>query len=144
MIFSSDVVMPHYMQLRIWLVLPNCGKLALRWLQNDPSGLLKPEEVLHDMSCQVCNVPSHAGEASWLGIPLLYSFHSCAICHAACTEHWHDTSHSMSLWLQVVGAYSESASDEENKAIKQVALTRPDAPSKDELKKLGYEFAMKV
>ena len=47
-------------------------------------------------------------------------------------------------FLQVVGAYSESASDEENKAIKQVALTRPDAPSKDELKKLGYEFATKV
>lgn len=50
-------------------------------------------------------------------------------------------------WIKdgkVVGAYSESASDEENKAIKQVALTRPDAPSKDELKKLGYEFAMKV
>ena len=42
------------------------------------------------------------------------------------------------------GAYSESATDEQNAALKQVALKRPDAPSMDELKKMGYEFATKV
>ena len=36
------------------------------------------------------------------------------------------------------------ASDEQNAALKQVALNRPDAPSKDELKSMGYDFAMKV
>jgi len=43
-----------------------------------------------------------------------------------------------------VGTYSEGASDEQNAAIKQVALKKPDAPSLDELKKMGYEFATKV
>ena len=46
--------------------------------------------------------------------------------------------------MQVIGTYSESASDEQNAALKQVALTKPDAPSKDELKSLGYDFALKV
>ena len=46
--------------------------------------------------------------------------------------------------MQITGAYSESASDEQNAALKQVALNRPDAPSKDELKSMGYDFAMKV
>lgn len=49
-----------------------------------------------------------------------------------------------SVALQISGAYSESASDEQNAALKQVALKRPDAPSKDELKSMGYDFAMKV
>lgn len=50
-------------------------------------------------------------------------------------------------WVQdgkVVGTYSESASDEQNAALKQVALTKPDAPSLGELKKMGYDFALKV
>lgn len=46
--------------------------------------------------------------------------------------------------LQIVGTYSESASDDQNAALKQVALTKPDAPSKDELKSMGYDFALKV
>ena len=46
--------------------------------------------------------------------------------------------------MQITGAYSEGASDEQNAALKQVALNRPDAPSKDELKSMGYDFAMKV
>lgn len=46
--------------------------------------------------------------------------------------------------MQISGTYSESASDEQNAALKQVALTRPDAPAKDELKSMGYDFAMKV
>ncbi|KAL0018815.1 hypothetical protein WJX77_001023 [Trebouxia sp. C0004] len=50
-------------------------------------------------------------------------------------------------WVQdgkVVGTYSESASDEQNAALKQVALKKPDAPSLGELKKMGYDFALKV
>ncbi|KAL3158044.1 hypothetical protein ABBQ32_011653 [Trebouxia sp. C0010 RCD-2024] len=50
-------------------------------------------------------------------------------------------------WIQdgkITGAYSESASDEQNAALKQVALKRPDAPSKDELQSMGYDFALKV
>ena len=46
--------------------------------------------------------------------------------------------------MQITGAYSESASDEQNAALKQVALKRPDAPSKDELRSMGYDFALKV
>ena len=46
--------------------------------------------------------------------------------------------------LQIVGTYSESASDDQNAALKQVALTKPNAPSKDELKSMGYDFALKV
>lgn len=46
--------------------------------------------------------------------------------------------------MQITGAYSESASDEQNAALKQVALKRPDAPSKDELQSMGYDFALKV
>lgn len=46
--------------------------------------------------------------------------------------------------MQISGTYSESASDEQNAALKQVALSRPDAPAKDELKSMGYDFAMKV
>ena len=48
------------------------------------------------------------------------------------------------MLIQVVGTYSESASDEQNAALKQVALTKPDAPSLGELKKMGYDFALKV
>ena len=48
------------------------------------------------------------------------------------------------LAVQVVGTYSESATDEQNAALKQVALKKPDAPPLDELKKLGYDFALKV
>ncbi|DBA88067.1 TPA: hypothetical protein ACH3X2_005069 [Trebouxia sp. C0005] len=50
-------------------------------------------------------------------------------------------------WVQdgkVVGTYSESATDEQNAALKEVALKKPDAPSLGELKKMGYDFAMKV
>ena len=46
--------------------------------------------------------------------------------------------------MQISGAYSEGASEEQNAALKQVALDRPDAPSKNELKSMGYDFAMKV
>lgn len=48
------------------------------------------------------------------------------------------------MLTQVVGTYSESATDEQNAALKQVALTKPDAPSLGELKKMGYDFALKV
>ncbi len=48
------------------------------------------------------------------------------------------------MLIQVVGTYSESATDEQNAALKQVALKKPDAPSLGELKKMGYDFALKV
>lgn len=48
------------------------------------------------------------------------------------------------MLVQVVGTYSESATDEQNAALKEVALKKPDAPSLGELKKMGYDFAMKV
>ena len=46
--------------------------------------------------------------------------------------------------MQVVGAFLESGSGDENDAIKQVATVRPSAPSKDELSKAGLDFATKV
>lgn len=46
--------------------------------------------------------------------------------------------------LQVVGAFSEGASAEENAAIKGLAKEQPKVSSKDELKKAGFKFASKV
>lgn len=56
----------------------------------------------------------------------------------------HICSDQKAVAMQISGTYSESASDEQNAALKQVALNRPDAPAKDELKSMGYDFAMKV
>lgn len=44
--------------------------------------------------------------------------------------------------LQVVGAFLESGTPEENAAIKKVAAERPDAPS--DLASLGLSFASKL
>eukprot|EP00877_Chromochloris_zofingiensis_P009363 jgi/Chrzof1/4680/Cz14g22170.t1 len=43
---------------------------------------------------------------------------------------------------QVVGAFLESGSNDDNAAIKAVAKLRPTAPSLDELKKQGIQFAL--
>jgi monodehydroascorbate reductase (NADH) len=44
---------------------------------------------------------------------------------------------------QVVGAFAESASGEQQQAIRQVALRKPKAPSMEELEQQGFDFALK-